>query len=72
MLDDGTYEAIVLDARTDDDGIVHVEVALTSGAHKGEVLQLAGRFAGKSELDLLAAPATLVIAEGQPRLSIDD
>ena len=71
MLADGTYDALIVDASTDDDGTVHVEITITAGAHKGEVVQLAGRFAGKDELDLLAAPATLVVSDGQPRLTLD-
>lgn len=72
MLPDGTYDALVLEARADDDGMLHLEVTLTTGEHKGEVVLIAGRFLGRSEIDLLAAPATLVIENGQPRLSIDD
>jgi hypothetical protein len=72
VLEDGTYDALVLDAHGDDDDIVHLEVTITSGAHKGEVLRIAGRFPGTTEIDLLAAPATLVIENGEPRLSIDD
>jgi hypothetical protein len=71
VLADGTYDALVVDARTDDDGIVHVDVTITTGEHKGEVVQLAGRFPGKDELDLLAAPATLVVSDGQPVLTLD-
>jgi hypothetical protein len=71
VLTDGTYDALVVDARTDDDGIVHVDVTITTGEHKGEVVQLAGRFPGKDELDLLAAPATLVVSDGQPVLTLD-
>jgi hypothetical protein len=71
VLEDGTYDALVVDATADDDGIVHVEVTITSGEHKGDVVRLAGRFPGKDELDLLAAPATLVVRDGQPRLTLD-
>ena len=71
MLTDGTYDALIIDARTDDDAIVHVEVTITSGEHKGEVVALRGRFPGRDELSLLAAPATLVVSDGQPVLTLD-
>ena len=71
MLPDGTYDALVVDAHADPDGTLHLEVTLTAGAHKGEVVLLAGRFPGKDELDLLAAPATLVVSDGVPRLTLD-
>ena len=71
MLPDGRYEALIVDAHADDDGMVHLDVTVTSGDHKGDVLQIRGRFPGKDELDLLAAPATLVISDGQPVLTLD-
>lgn len=71
MLRDGRYDALIVDAHADDDGMVHLDVTVTSGEHKGEVLQIKGRFPGKDELDLLAMPATLVISEGQPVLTLD-
>lgn len=71
MLPDGTYSALIVDATTDDDDTVHVEVTITEGEHKGDVVRLAGRFPGRDELDLLALPATLVVSDGQPRLTID-
>jgi hypothetical protein len=40
---------------------VHVEVTITGGEHKGDVVRLAGRFPGRDELDLLAS-ATVSLA----------
>lgn len=71
MLADGHYDALIVDATTDDDGTVHLDLTITTGDHKGEMVKLAGRFPGKDELDLLAAPATLVVSGGQPRLTLD-
>ena len=71
MLADGSYEALIVDAHTEDDGTIRVELTITTGDHKGEVVQLRGRFPGHDELDLLAAPATLVVSEGQPRVTLD-
>ena len=71
MLNDGRYDALIVDARADDDGTVHVEVTITSGPAKGDVVQIRGRFPGRDELDLLAAPVTLVVSEGRPTLTLD-
>ena len=72
MLADGRYDVLIVDAHTDDDGTVHVEVTVTTGEAKGEVVPIKGRFPGRDELDLLAAPATLVVSGGQPTLTLDD
>lgn len=71
MLPDGRYDVLIVDARADDDGTVHVDVTVTSGAHKGDVVAIRGRFPGADELDLLAAPATLVVSDGQPTVTLD-
>jgi hypothetical protein len=71
VLPDGPYDALIVDAHTDDDGIVHLDVTITTGAHKGEVVRLRGRFPGRDELDLLAAPATLTVTDGVPSLRLD-
>ena len=71
MLPDGRYDVLIVDARADDDGTVHVEVTITTGEHKGDVLPIKGRFEGKDELDLLATPATLVVSEGRPTVTLD-
>jgi hypothetical protein len=72
VLPDGRYDALIVDAHAGDDGVLHLDVTITTGQHKGDIVQLAGRFPGKDELDLLAAPATLVVSDGQPRLTLDD
>jgi len=71
VLADGSYDALIVDARTEDDGTVRIELTITTGDHKGEVVNVRGRFPGRDELDLLAAPATLVVSEGQPRVTLD-
>ena len=72
MLPDGTYDALVVDARDEGDGTFHLEVTITMGEHKGDVVHVRGPLPGRDELDLLAAPATLVVRDGQPSVSLDD
>lgn len=70
-LDDGDYDAIVIDAREDGEGILHVDLALTRGARKGEVITVAGDAGEHDALALLGLPATLRVVDGEPRLTID-
>lgn len=71
VLPDGTYDALVVDARDEGDGTFHLDVTITTGEHKGDVVQVRGPVPGKDELDLLAAPATLRVDGGQPSVSLD-
>jgi hypothetical protein len=75
-LADGTYDVFVVDATeaTLDDGteVVHLELTITAGERKGEVVPLAATGLGRSEIDLMGMPATLTVADGAPTISIDD
>ncbi|MEX2658862.1 MAG: hypothetical protein WD232_04125 [Acidimicrobiales bacterium] len=74
MLADGTYDAVVIDAEDvegGDQGAVRVELTITSGEHKGEVVAVRGHVGRGSALDLLGMPATLVVAEMVPHLELD-
>ena len=72
MLEDGTYEAIVVDA---DDGTepgsVVLELAVAAGPHKGEIVSVTAVGLGRDALDLLAVPATIVVANGSPTLTLE-
>lgn len=75
VIDDGTYEAMVIEARPSEDGaedVLHIEIAISSGPHKGEVVAVRGRFPGRSDIDLLGAPATLTVSGGEPAVALDD
>ena len=70
MLDDGTYDAIVVDATDAADGIT-VELTILAGAHKGEVVSLTATALTGDPLDLLATPATLTVVDGEPTLRLE-
>lgn len=72
VLDDGIYDAIVIDARREVvDGATYLELAITSGVRKGDVVQVrADRDLG-DELALLAMPATIVVEHGVPDVKVD-
>ena len=73
MLDDGTYDAIVIDATpVEPSGTLVVELTLLGGNHRGEVVAITAAGLGRDPLDLLALPATIVVTGGQPVLTLDD
>ena len=75
MLEDGTYDALVIDAETVDgagsEGIVRLDLTVIAGPHKGEVVALRGHFANTDPVDLLGIPATIVVRDGQPSVTLE-
>lgn len=75
MLVDGTYDTFVVDAheQVGDDGepSMLLELTVTTGEHKGEVVTIAARGLPGTEIDLLGMPATLTVADGTPTVRID-
>ena len=66
VLDDGSYDALVVDATPEADGSCLVELAIVAGPHKGEVVSFRAAGLGPQALDLLGVPATLTVAAGAP------
>jgi hypothetical protein len=71
LLEDGTYDVIIVDAEDFGDEGVAIEFAVSSGAHRGEVVRLRASNVNRSWFDLLAAPATLIVTDGVPDLRFD-
>jgi hypothetical protein len=72
VLPDGSYDAIVIDADPAVPGPgTDIELTLVSGEHKGEVVGVTADGWEGDELDLLGLPATLIVEDGAPRVSID-
>jgi hypothetical protein len=70
-LDDGTYDALVVDATSTDDGACRVELTILGGTHKGEVVSLRATGLTSEPLDLLGIPATLTINSGTPSVTFE-
>lgn len=70
-LDDGTYDAFVVDADDADDGGTALELTITAGEHKGRVVALSSATTLGDPIDLLGMPATLTVAMGVPSVTID-
>jgi hypothetical protein len=71
VLDDGTYEAMVVDATDVDDGGIALEVTVLTGEHKGELLTVTAHGLDRESFDLLAVPATLVVLDGRPSVELE-
>jgi hypothetical protein len=70
VLPDGTYDAFVLDA-TRDGEVLHLELTIIAGRHKGEVLTLSATGLDRDELDLMGVPATIAVDGGRPAVTIE-
>ncbi len=71
-LPDGEYPSFVIDVEDHPDGRRGVELTIVSGEHKGEVLTVVASGIEGDFTDLIGMPATLVVAGGEPRVTIDD
>lgn len=73
MLDDGRYDALVVDAtEAEGDGdIIELDVTVLDGPHKGELVTICATGLGRDSIDLLAVPATLYVEGGQPRVELE-
>ncbi len=69
VLPDSTYDAIVVDAEEDDRG-VRMELTITTGAHKGEVVAVRADQGTFDPVDVLGIPARLVVTDGTPRVEL--
>jgi hypothetical protein len=81
VLEDGSYDAFVVwaDALDDVHDDVHddahdahdvaIELTITTGAHRGEVVSVRVQNLRRDALDLVGLPCTLHVSAGQPRIS---
>jgi hypothetical protein len=71
-LEDGNYDVVVVDADNDpSSNDMHLELALTTGARKGEVVRLRATHVDRDPLSLLGLPGTLVVVDATPTLTFD-
>lgn len=71
MLDDGTYDALVVDAEAADDGSIGIELTIVAGPAKGAVVTILARGLAGDPLDLLGVPGTLTVTDGTPSLQLE-
>jgi hypothetical protein len=72
VLADGHYDALVVDAVRRDNGTIALDLTITMGEHKGELVGVVATGLDRDEFDLLAMPGTLTVENGVPRFVVDD
>lgn len=75
MLEDGTYEVLVVDAGRSagtGDQLMTLTLTVVSGPLKGQVVDVVARDLAADEVALLAMPATLVVRNGVPFVHLED
>lgn len=69
VIEDGHYEALVVDVDGDDSG-ARIELTIVAGPHKGEVVAVRAAGLRRDPVDLLGLPATLTVAGGRPHIRL--
>lgn len=71
-LDDGHYDVFVVDVEEDvENDVIHLDLTITSGARKGEVVRVAATNIGRDAIDLLGLPASMTVAQGRPSVDFE-
>ena len=68
ILADGTYDVFILDAETVDDTTLRLDLTITAGPSKGEVVSIRASNTARDPLDLMGTPATLTVTGGVPNV----
>jgi hypothetical protein len=63
---DGVYDAFVVWAETRDDGSLALDLTITTGEHKGDVVSVRATDAPRDAIDLVGVPCTLRVRDGEP------
>ena len=70
-IEPGSYDGLVVDAEELDDDALSLEIALTSGPHKGAVVRIKGPRGRRDPLAVLGLPVTLDVRDDGIRISIE-
>ena len=65
-LADGVYDAFVVWAETRDDGALALDLTITTGEHKGDVVSVRATGAPRDAIELVGVPCTLRVRDGAP------
>ena len=70
-LPDGVYSVLVIDVEEIDAASLRVELAVTSGDNKGDVVAVRAPRVQTDALDMLGLPGTLRVRAGAPHFELD-
>jgi hypothetical protein len=65
---DGAYDAFIVWAEERDDDAIALDLTITSGARKGDVVSVRATNAPRDAIALVGTPCTLHVSSGQPRI----
>jgi hypothetical protein len=71
LLPAGTYDGLVVDAEEVSDDVVAFEIAITSGAHKGETVRVRGPRTRREPLEVLGLPVRLDVSQSGIRIAFE-
>jgi hypothetical protein len=72
MLPDDTYDVFVIDANNDDDDTaMRLELTVTRGPHKGDVVVVHASHLNRDVFDVIGLPAQLRVEHGTPTITFD-
>jgi hypothetical protein len=69
-LPDGVYDAMILDVEAAEGQPVRVDIVITAGSHRGEVVSLRTSPMQRDPLGLMGLPASLRVSDGKPALEM--
>jgi hypothetical protein len=67
-LADGVYDAFIVWAEERDDGAIALDLTITTGVHKGEVVSVRATDAPQDAIALVGMPCTLRVSAGEPAI----
>jgi hypothetical protein len=67
-LADGVYDAFIVWADERDDGTIALDLTITTGEQKGDVVSVRATDAPRDAIALVGMPCTLHVSSGQPRI----
>jgi hypothetical protein len=70
VLEDGTYEGLVVDVGDPEVAVV-LSIVVTAGPHKGEVVDVRASGMHDDAIDLLGMPCVLSVIGGEPSVVFD-
>jgi hypothetical protein len=70
-LADGTYDALVVDVDAVDEHTARVELVITSGARKGEVVGVRASGLTEDPISLLGIPASIRVVAGEVSVTFE-
>lgn len=70
MLADGVYDAIVVDAERDEEGVT-LELTITTGPNKGDVVAVHATNLTMDPINALGIPARIVVTNNTPRVELE-